>query len=146
MISIELAQRLHQAGLHWAPAERDTFAVPSGPLENQVFVISQLTALIQLYNNNLVVAFHGSSEWALDYVLLTEVIWLPSETQLRNELAQRIGDDAPLRLDRTSTGYRCRIADLEHMRDFDAPDAESAYALALLHMLGRNERRTTNDK
>jgi hypothetical protein len=120
--------------------------VPAGPLENQVFVISQLTALIQMYNNNLVVAFHGSSEWALDYVLLTDVVWLPSETQLRTELAQRVGDDAPLRLDRTGNGYRCQIAELDRMREFDAPDAESAYALALLHMLSHNQQQTTGDE
>lgn len=146
MISTELAQRLREAGLNWSPTERDTFAVPTGPLENQIFVISQLTALIQLYNNNRVVAFHGSSEWALDYVLLTDVIWLPSETQLRNELAQRIGDDAPLRLDRISSGYRCQIADLDQMCDFDAPDAESAYALALLHMLTHGQQQSTSDE
>jgi hypothetical protein len=68
-------------------------------------------------------------------VVLTEAVWLPTETQLRAALAAAIGDDAPLRLDRTAAGYRLQIAAGADMLDFDSGDAEDAYALALLHVL-----------
>ena len=135
MLDIELARRLKQAGLAWQPAERDCFAIPDRHLDGQVFVVNRLTTLIQQYSGQLTITFHGSSEWALDDVVLAEVIWLPSETQLREAIAERIGPDAPLRLDRMSSGYRCQIAHAERMLEFDAPGAEDAYALALLALL-----------
>jgi hypothetical protein len=135
MIAIELARRLKRAGLGWQPAERDCFLIPDRGLDDQIFVINRLTTLIQSYKGQPTVTFHGTSEWALDDVLLTEVIWLPSESQLREALADRIGPDAPLRLDRSASGYRCLIADADQMREFDAAGAEDAYALALLALL-----------
>jgi len=68
-------------------------------------------------------------------VLLSEAVWLPTETQMRVLLADTIGVDAPLRLDRTAAGYRVRIAFGPDLVDFDAAYAEGAYALALLHVL-----------
>ena len=91
--------------------------------------------MIQQYSGQLTITFHGSSEWALDDVVLAEVIWLPSETQRREAIAERIGPDAPLRLDRLPSGYRCQIAHAERMLEFDGPGAEDAYALALLALL-----------
>jgi hypothetical protein len=135
MITIELAQKLREAGLVWQPAERDQFAVPNLQMDNQVFVVSQLTALLQKYNGHPVVTFHGSSEWALDYIMMTDVVWMPSESQLREALAGAIGPDATLRLDRYGAGYRCRITLNGEELDFEAFDAESAYARALLHVL-----------
>jgi hypothetical protein len=140
MIDIELARRLKRAGLPWRPAERDAFLVPDRGLDDQIFVVNRLTTLIQNYKGQPTVTFHGTSEWALDDVLLAEVIWLPSEAQLREAIAERIGPDAPLRLDRTNTGYRCQIADEAQMREFDAPRAEDAYALALLELLEEHSR------
>ncbi len=135
MISLDLARRLRQAGLPWQPAEHDLFALPDRQMDGQIFVISAQPALIQLYNSEPVVAFHGSTEWALDYVFLSEVVWLPSEGQLREALARRLGPDAPLRLDRAAQGYRCTFARGEHLREAAGPDAASAYALALLELL-----------
>src|SRR5262245_6765304 len=126
MISIDLAQRLKGAGLPWQPAERDFFVIPDHNLDGQVFVVSQLPSFVQMLGGEPTVTFHGSIEWALDYVLLAEVVWLPSETQLRQALADMIGPDAPLRLDRTALGYRCQIADQEHLLEFDALAAEDA--------------------
>ncbi|HEX5689386.1 MAG TPA: hypothetical protein VFX76_05260 [Roseiflexaceae bacterium] len=135
MVDIELARRLKRAGLVWQPAERDCFLVPDRGMDDQVFVVNHLTTLIQNYKGQPTVTFHGTSEWALDDVLLTEVVWLPSETQLREALAQQIGPDAPLRLDRTAKGYRCQIADADQMREFNALRADDAYALAVLALL-----------
>ena len=135
MISSELALRLKQAGLEWRPAERDFFMMPEHNLEGQIFVVSALPALVQNFHSEKSITFHGSIEWALDYVLLSEAVWLPAETQMRTLLADAIGVDAPLRLDRTAAGYRLQIASGADLLDFDAADAEDAYALALLHVL-----------
>ena len=136
MISSELAIRLKRAGLEWRPAERDFFMMPEHNLDEQIFVVSALPALVQNFHSEMSITFHGSIEWALDYVLLSEAVWLPTETQMRVLLADAIGVDAPLRLDRTAAGYRVRIAFGPDLVDFDAADAEAAYALALLHVLG----------
>ena len=135
MISSELALRLKRAGLEWRPAERDFFMMPEHNLDEQIFVVSGLPALVQNFHSEMSITFHGSIEWALDYVLLSEAVWLPTETQMRALLADAIGVDAPLRLDRTAAGYRLRIALGPDLVDFDAADAEAAYALALLRVL-----------
>ena len=135
MISTDLAQRLKRAGLEWRPAERDFFMMPEHNLDEHIFVVSALPALVQNLHGEMSITFHGSIEWALDYVVLSEAVWLPTETQLRAALAVAIGADAPLRLDRTAAGYRLQIAAGADLLDFDAGDAEDAYALALLHVL-----------
>jgi hypothetical protein len=135
MISTELAQRLKAAGLEWRPAERDFFMMPDHNLDEQIFVVSALPALVQNFHSEMSITFHGSIEWALDYVLLSEAVWLPTETQMRALLAAAIGADAPLRLDRTAMGYRLQVAAGAELLDFDAEDAEDAYALALLRVL-----------
>ena len=135
MISSELALRLKRAGLEWRPAERDFFMMPEHNLDEQIFVVSALPALVQNFHSEMSITFHGSIEWALDYVLLSEAVWLPAETQMRAVLAEMSGVDAPLRLDRTAAGYRLQIAFGPDLLEFDAADAEDAYALALLHVL-----------
>ena len=135
MISSELARRLKQAGLAWQPAERDFFMMPEHNLDDQIFVVSGLPALVQNFHSEMSITFHGSIEWALDYVLLSEAVWLPSETQMRGLLANAIGADAPLRLDRTAAGYRLQVASGADLLEFEATDAEDAYALALLQVL-----------
>jgi hypothetical protein len=137
MIDIELAQRLKRAGLSWQPAEGDRFVIPDRGLDDQVFVVNHLTTQIQDYHGDRMVTFHGTSEWALDNVLLADVIWLPSETQLREAIVARIGPDAPLRLDRTASGYRCQFANADQMVEFEASGAEGAYARGLLALLER---------
>lgn len=135
MISYELAWQLRDAGLEWRPSERDMFAMPGGELEGQVFVVSALPALVQLYNGHPVIAFQGSAEWALDYVMLTEALWLPQEHQLRAALEDRLEPGAPLSLTRTPAGYRCDVGLEGRPRAFDGPDAASAYGQALLAAL-----------
>jgi hypothetical protein len=135
MISVELARQLRSAGLPWRPAERDVFAIPDGPLDGQVFILSQFTALLQLYRGEPIVAFHGSSEWAIDHVFVAETVWLPTETQLREMIEARLGADAPLGLERIAGGYRCHMRARGAALQFDAPTAEDAYGLALLSLL-----------
>jgi hypothetical protein len=135
MISIALAGALRDAGLDWRPAERDAFALPGRDMDDEVFVVSPLPALVQRVNGYPVVAFQASAEWALDYVMLAEALWLPSESQLREALAESLPSGGELRLDRTAAGYRCAVSAGGGGRQFEAPDAATAYGEALLAVL-----------
>lgn len=136
MISLELAGRLRDAGLVWSPVERDIFALPGRDMDDQVFVVSALPALVQRVNGYPVVAFQASAEWALDYVMLAEALWLPSEGQLRVALEDRLPAAAALRLERAAGGYRCTVDEGAGLRRYEGGDAETAYGLALLSLLG----------
>lgn len=138
MISLELAGRLRDAGLRWNPAERDLFALPERDMDDQLFVVSPLPALIQRLNGHPVVAFQASAEWALDYVMLAEVIWMPSEAQLRELLEARIAPEVPLRLERSASGYCCTISLGDVPASYERADAADAYAMALLAVLARD--------
>lgn len=135
MISFELAQQLRSAGLPWRPTERDVFVLPNSELEGQLFTVNSLPALVQSYHGQPVVTFHASVEWALDYVLLTETLWLPNETQLREALEARLAPGDQLRLERHDGHYHCVIELDRQPGTFTAPDAETAYALALHALL-----------
>lgn len=136
MISLELAGRLRDAGLQWTPVERDVFALPGRDMDDQVFVVSALPALVQRVNGYPVVAFQASAEWALDYVMLADALWLPSEAQLREALHQALPEDALLRLERTAQGYSCTVGRPERPLVYAGENAETAYAGALLAALG----------
>ncbi len=142
MISLELARQLAAAGSEWAPAERDTFIIPDANLDQKVFVISALPALVQMLAGVPHITFHGTSEWALDHVRLGDAVWLPSETQLRQALEARAPGGAYV-LERRPEGYRCLLVSVAGNGGFHA-SAEDAYAAALLQLMVRpddqNER------
>ncbi|MBC8161192.1 MAG: hypothetical protein H7Z42_08225 [Roseiflexaceae bacterium] len=140
MIEIDLAHQLHDAGLVWRPAPLDFFALPDREID-EIYVISDQSAFLQLYNGYPVVAFHGASEWALDYILLNEVVWMPTEGQLREQIERRIPAAAVLRLERTSDGYRCAAGS----HTLDAPTAAAALGLMLLQLL-RDDTRPIDDR
>jgi hypothetical protein len=131
MISTALAIELRKAGLAWQPQERDCFTIPDSEFDSVIFSLHQQPALIELVQGQPAITFHGSSEWALDHVMTSEVIWLPSETQLREKLAVLVDAAVPLELARNEQGYTCRAGHYSAI----APDAESAYAMVLLQVL-----------
>lgn len=131
MISLNLAIQLRDAGLRWQPAERDAFALPGREMDDQIFVVSPLPALVQRYNGYPVVAFQASAEWALDYVMLAEAVWLPEEGQLRAALDATLAPGVELRLTRVDGGYICAVGPAS----FEGADAATAYGLALLAAL-----------
>ena len=135
MITIELGRALRRAGLIWQPGEGDRFAVPDTELDDTVFTISALPALVHRLADGPAAAFYGSAEWALDYVMLQEAVWLPHEGQLRDLLAEEVGPDAPLLLERIASGYRCETEIGGGLRGFSAATAEEAYAAALIAAL-----------
>lgn len=137
MLSLTTAQRLKAAGLTWTPAKNDFFVVPERGLDDVVFVISDMTVLVELLKGQLAVTFHGTVEWALDHILIAELVWLPTEAQLRELLEQRLLGEPPpaLRLTSTPDGYWCEIRFREQVLLFEAFGASEAYATALLYVL-----------
>ncbi|HEX5769698.1 MAG TPA: pilus assembly protein CpaE, partial [Nocardioidaceae bacterium] len=76
MITVELAALLRDAGLEWNPASGDRFAIPERDLDGEVFVVSEMTIETQTLETGGIVRFNGTTEWALDSIPQSEVIWL----------------------------------------------------------------------
>jgi hypothetical protein len=131
VISLELASRLRDAGLDWRPAPGDRFAVADRDLDDEVFVLSHMTIEVR----GSLIAFNGTTEWALDDLDKDEAIWLPGEDQLRERLGESF-----YRLERVDDGYRVVAAVNGRVDAFDATTPEDAYAQALLRLLARTSR------
>ncbi|WP_369053001.1 MULTISPECIES: pilus assembly protein CpaE [Kineococcus] len=134
MISVDLALRLKEAGLHWAPAPGDRFVLPHRGMDEDVFTLSDMTVEVHDHPTGSFIGFNGTTEWALDSVDQPDACWLPAEHQLREQLGDRF-----TRLERRDgpegTVHRVLLLD-EHGADaFEDPDPACAYALALLHHL-----------
>lgn len=131
MISLDLARLLDSAGVRWRPATGDRFTLRDGELNGQVFVVSDMVVEAREYSSGTVLAFNGTTEWALDSVQVEQAVWLPSEGQLRDLLGGTFralehrpqGDDAWVV--RTTAG--------EH----GASSAADAYARAALSLIER---------
>lgn len=139
MISLETARNLKSAGLTWVPALHDFFAIPDRSMDERVFVISDMLVTVDLMQGLQVVAFQGASEWALDSLVTTDAVWLPSEEQLRQALeASLLAAGRPeLRLACGLNGCRCEITHDNQPLAFEAANGSEAYAAALLHVLNR---------
>ena len=132
MIAIQLAADLRRAGLAWQPAERDCFSIPGGELDGHIFVLNQLPTLIEMLRGQPAITFHGSSEWAIDYLLTADALWIPSETQLRSAIERMAGPDVAVALERRAPlQYHCHAGTFAA----EAEDAETAYANLLLKLL-----------
>jgi hypothetical protein len=129
MVTVELARRLRDAGLRWQPQRGDAFVIPDRGMDDDVFVLSDMTIDVHELPQGVVLGFNGTVEWALDSVEQRQALWLPSETQLRTELGDQL-----VALLREADGWRVGLAD---GATFDGPTAEEAYGLAVLDRLGR---------
>jgi hypothetical protein len=138
MLSRNHARQLQAAGLGWTPALHDFFFFPEHGLDDRIFVIADLPAQVAVLQGESVFTFDGAAEWALDHVMATEAVWLPSEAQLRRAIEARVPDVAgpQVLLMAEATGYTCTVATAIGPLSFEATAAEEAYALALLHLLG----------
>jgi hypothetical protein len=130
MIDVQLAQELKEAGLAWKPGPGDRFAIPDTGLDEDVFVLSNMTIEVHNLPEGQVIGFNGTTEWAMDDVELDETIWLPREDQLRELLG---GTFRLLR--RTELGFEVEMELLGEERTFAGSSPERAYAAALLHLL-----------
>jgi hypothetical protein len=130
VIPLDLARRLHDAGLAWKPAPGDRFAIPDRDLDDDVFVLSDMTIEVHERPEGTLIGFNGTTEWALDDLDKDEALWLPREDQLRDLLG-----GAFRRLERDGTGYRVVTAVAGNVVESSADGAEEAYGNALLHLI-----------
>lgn len=142
MIALPLATSLKQAGLVWRAGVNDFFAIPDRGMDDRVFVLSDLMANLEILRGWPAVTFHGTSEWALDYILTAEVVWLPREEQLREAILDTLQEELfeSLQLAFTGQNYRCTLVLDGETVIADAPSAAAAYGQVLLRLL---ERRST---
>ena len=143
-----MARLLRDSGLQWVPELHDEFVIPDRDLDDRVYVLSELHSSVQSLHGQPAVSFHGSLEWALDSLITSEVIWLPSEGQLRQEILKRLRDQSGssrvTSWDETETSLVLRAA--SHLSicelfidgqwvKFEAPSTPEAYGNALLYLL-----------
>lgn len=96
-----------------------------------MFSISEMVVEVRRIAQKRRIMFNGAVEWALDSIVQSEAIWLPSEAQLRDRLGKLFRS-----FSRMGDSFRCEIdLDGEAMR-FDSDNPADAYGLALLHVLG----------
>ena len=126
MISTDLALALRDAGLNWHPASGDRFQLDEPEFDADVFTVSEMTIEPRRYPTGTILAFNGTTEWALDSVALDDALWLPREDQLRDLL----GADF-VRLEALEGGWVVVLADGSRHVDIE-PDR--AYAHAVLHV------------
>ena len=130
VIPLRLAARLRDAGLAWKPEPGDRFAIPDRDMDDDVFVLSNMTIEIHELPEGTIIGFNGTTEWALDDLEKNEAIWLPREDQLRELLGGTFQ-----RLERTADGYRLLATIGGGVTEFAAETAEEAYGYALLRLV-----------
>jgi hypothetical protein len=145
MVGLDVARALRDAGLRWSPAKGDRFLVPDRDLDDQVFVVSDMVIdVVDVPHGRRILAFNGTTEWALDNIEAETCVWVPREDQLRDLLGrafvalERLPDPTggPAG-DEPSGGHAVTIeVSGTRSRHVDV-DAESAYARALLALLVR---------
>ncbi|MGD2042731.1 MAG: pilus assembly protein CpaE [Acidimicrobiia bacterium] len=130
MISVDLALELREVGLAWVPANGDRFQIPDRGMDHHIFSISEMTVGVDDSPGGRQIRFNGAVEWALDSIQQKEVVWLPSETQLRNRLG---GSFRSLTVE--GGKYVCVVAFGEEVASYRASTPEDAYGKALLDLL-----------
>ncbi|MAU02108.1 MAG: pilus assembly protein CpaE [Anaerolineaceae bacterium] len=141
MITLALARKLKEAGLVWHTSVHDFFAIPDRDMDNRVFVLSDMMVTMELLRGWPAVVFHGTAEWASDYLLTHEAVWLPTESQLREQLEEELaGRNGRFhQLVRTEDSYSCELVLANNPLRFAAESASEAYGQALLHLLQNHE-------
>ena len=132
MISTELAEALRDAGLVWHPRSGDRFQLNEPEFDADVFTVSEMTIEPREYPTGRILAFNGTTEWALDSVALEDALWLPHESQLRELLGR-----AFRALRRMPDTYEVEIELSGELLVVEFPEPADAYALALLEVRRR---------
>ena len=137
MISLSIAVELKNAGLVWHPALHHLFAIPDSDLDQRVFVVSDMAIDVERLFGQQAITFNGAVEWSLDHIMVDDVVWMPTEEQLREALQQRLlGEAEPvIRLNSYSNRFCCMISLEGESLSFEAHTASDAYGLALLHII-----------
>ena len=126
MISRDLAQRLEQAGVAWTPTAGDRFFIPA-QMDDDVFTISDMVVEVHEVPGGRHFDFNGTTEWALDTIAQSDVVWLPREEQLRTLLGT-----AFISMHATPGGFIVVIESAGSEERHIDIDAECAYARAVL--------------
>ena len=139
MISRELSIALRDAGLVWHPESGDRFQLDlpeqvEAEIEADVFTVSEMTIEARRYPTGTILAFNGTTEWALDSVAFADAVWLPREDQLRELLRATFRT-----LTRLEDSFEVEVDIAGERRRFDHPDVAEAYGLALLELIGRSK-------
>lgn len=139
MIPLALAHQLRVAGLKWTPTKNDFFVVPDRGLDDHIFVIGEMIVGMEKLDGQPVFSFQGASEWALDYVMTGEALWLPTEAQVRRELEKELRHEPErwIQLTVMADRYRCEIRHHGQPLTFEAGEAAEAYGAALIYVLSR---------
>lgn len=136
MISRETALALRAAGLDWHPASGDRFglALPNDvEAEDEVYTVSDMTIEARATPTGTLLAFNGTTEWALDSVTTADAIWLPTEEQIRELLR---GTFRSLR--RLADSFEVEIQIAGETLRFEHPEPAEAYGQALLELISRS--------
>jgi hypothetical protein len=138
MVSLNMALSLKNAGLNWEPAQGDQFVVPDRGLDDVVFTVNDMAVILETFQGVQAVTFHGTPEWALDYVYVGDALWLPNEAQLRMRLKEVLAAAGTTVFDLLYVDgtYNCRFEWHDESLAFRSPDADEAYGQALLHLIG----------
>lgn len=100
-------------------------------MDDQVFVLSDMTVEVRSFPTGPVIAFNGTTEWALDSLDQGDALWLPAEHQLRDLLGGSFR-----RFERGDDGFTAVVADgSDATVATTATEPADAYALALLARL-----------
>ena len=126
MISRDLAQRLQQARVAWTPTAGDRFFIPA-QMDDDVFTISDMVVEVHEVPGGRHFDFNGTTEWALDTIAQSDVVWLPREEQLRTLLGT-----AFISMHATPGGFIVVIESAGSEERHIDIDAECAYARAVL--------------
>jgi hypothetical protein len=130
VISVPLAQRLREAGLRWDPARGDRFVIPGRGMDDEVFVLSDMTVEVHEFPTGPVIGFNGTVEWALDSVDVPSALWLPDEPALRRLLGGTFRS-----LSRDADRYAVTLELGGRRVVVEAAEPAEAYGLALLHLI-----------
>ncbi|GAA1465572.1 pilus assembly protein CpaE [Microbacterium thalassium] len=137
MISTEWALELRESGLIWHPRSGDRFQLDEPEFEADVFTVSEMTIEPREYPTGRILAFNGTTEWALDSVALEDALWLPHEHQLRELLRgsfralRRLADTHEVEI------VLGRGGESEEVLVFEHPEPADAYAMAVRELLRR---------
>jgi hypothetical protein len=130
VLALDLALALRHAGLRWTPHPGDRFVLPGRDMDDDVFVLSNMTVQVHEFPTGKVIGFNGVTEWALDSVEQSEAVWLPAEHQLRELLGGMFRS-----LEAASEGYAVTVRLPNGEQTFTAEQVADAYATALLAVL-----------
>lgn len=130
VLSLDLARDLCAAGLRWQPVRGDQFLVADRGMDDEVFVLSDMTIEVHEYPGGPVIRFNGTTEWALDSLDQRDALWLPHEHQLRDLLGRAFES-----LTRQPDGFEVRYVVAGRSAVAVGGSAADAYASALLAVL-----------